>query len=403
MLTKHPDQYSADELEAWIRHLVDDQVSEGPRLDYKETITLERQPDRLEAAKDISSFANELGGTIVYGIPEDRQSDEIAVPRRPYGMDSIPDLESKLENICVDVIAPRLPEWRVRKVELSEYSAKVVYVVWTPESWVGAHMVSAYGDNRYYHRGQLRAVAMEEHEVRQRYERLRHLLSATEDFLNSPQLLYIGSGFPADGFISHYVVCPLVLSAERVDFTTPEIRRWLEENRYALAAPYAADHAYENWTPSAYGVRARLSGEQYLAEIHRNGAINHWGEAEVSPDDERRHMLFYIGELFGIQGFLQFARRFYEKIQYFAPLRFRVAIENRAGVTLFLNRPKQWFTQSPPPLITHDGNLSIDVTSPSSKLFENLNLILKEIGDKMFQAFGRWEADCFDEQLKLKR
>ena len=69
MLQKHPEQYTPEELEAWVRHLVDEQVSEGKRLDYKATISLKKQDDRCEAAKDISSFANEIGGTILYGIP----------------------------------------------------------------------------------------------------------------------------------------------------------------------------------------------------------------------------------------------------------------------------------------------------------------------------------------------
>ena len=54
---------------------------------------------------------------------------------------------------------------------LTEYPGKVVYAVWTPESWLGPHMVEGYSDQRYYRRGQLRAVPMAEHEVRQRHER----------------------------------------------------------------------------------------------------------------------------------------------------------------------------------------------------------------------------------------
>ena len=120
MLSKHPDHYSDEELEAWVRHLVDEQVSEGPRLDYKEAISLDSDKQRLEAAKDISSFTNELGGTVIYGIPEDRQSDETAIPCRPYGIEPVPDFESRLENIYADSIVPRLPEWRIRKVALTE-------------------------------------------------------------------------------------------------------------------------------------------------------------------------------------------------------------------------------------------------------------------------------------------
>lgn len=389
MLTKHPDQYGDEELESWVRHLVDYQVSEGPRLDYKEAIPLDSKGNRLEAAKDISSFANEIGGTIIYGIPEDKQSDEVAVPRKPYGIKPIADLESRLENIYVDSIAPRLPEWRIRKVKLTEYPGKVVYVTWTPESWIGVHMVEAYGDQRYYRRGLLRAVPMEEHEVRARYERTRGLQSAAEDFLNSPQLNYIRAVFPKCDFISHYVVCPVMLIAERVDFANQGMREWLNANRYPF-----------EWLPFANGVRngfpKHILEPCGYSEIFRNGAISHCVETM-----ERDAVFAYLAELEQIEEFLRFACRFYEQIQYFGPLRFRVIIENRTITALML--PRRRIVTEYPVLIAPDRKLSIDVTQPSSRLFENHKLVLKEIADQMFRAFGLWEADCFDEQLNLKR
>lgn len=285
MLLKHPDQYSNKELEAWVRHLVDDEVSENPRLDYKQTISLKSTKERLEAAKDISSLANEIGGTIIYGIPEDRESDEIAIPLKPYGIDSIHGLESQLENIYTDSIVPRLPEWRIRGIGLTKFQGKVVYVAWVPESWVGVHMVQAYGDQRYYRRGQLRAVAMSEHEIRQRYERLHALQAAVDKFLNSPQLDYLGAYMPSDEFISHCVACPAMLLPERMDFATSDMRNWLDANQYELWG-WFSKVPFDKWAPCAYGVRAKvLSGGSWNVELHRNGAISHWNEAEVRQDD----------------------------------------------------------------------------------------------------------------------
>lgn len=414
MLLKHPDQYSDEGLEAWVRHLVDDEVSEGPRLDYKQTISLESREERFEAAKDVSSFANEKGGTIIYGIPEDRKSDEIAIPLKPYGVTPIPDLGSQLENIYIDSIAPHLPEWRIRKVELTEYPQKVVYVVWVPESWVGVHMVQAYGDQRYYRRGQLRAVPMSEHEVRQRYERLRALQSAVEDFLNSPQLNYLGAYLPDDKFISHYVACPAMLFPDRVNFATSDMRTWLDANRYELREWYNKEF-FDKWMPATCGVIAKLSGSPWMVELHRNGAISHWSEAVVRQDnkDQKRYKLLHLEELKGIEGFLQFARSFYQKIQYVGPLRFQVRIQNLPALARRENRidstfvpadPWNLFMRSEDLLITtYDGNLFITLSEPSSKLIETPNKILKDIADEMFRAFGLWEANCFDNQLNLKK
>jgi len=408
MLSKHPDQYSDEELEAWIRHLVDDEVSEGPRLDYKQTIALKSEKERLEAAKDISSFANEIGGTIIYGIPEDRKSDEIAIPLKPYGIDSIPDLESRLENIYIDSIAPHLPEWRIKKVKLTEYPQKVVYVAWVPESWLGVHMVQTHGDQRYYRRGQLRAVAMSEHEVRQKYERLRIGQSVLKDFLNSSELNYPGEYLREylqdDISISHYVACPAVLFPERLDFATLDMRKWLKENQYVLWHWYDR-YPFDEWVPFTYGVRAKeQSGGLWKAELHKNGAVSCWSKTAVRQDDrdQRKYKLLYLEELKAIEGFLQFARSFYQRIKYFGPLHFQVVIENRAHENLFLNRPGVILLGNES-FISGDENLFIALSEASSNLIEAPNQILKEIADEIFRAFGLWGADCFDDQLNLKK
>ena len=406
MLLKHPDQYSDEELEAWVRNLVDDQVSEGPRLDYKQAISLKSERERLEAAKDISSFANEIGGTIIYGIPEDKKSDEIAIPLRPYGIAPIPDLESRLENIYIDSISPHLPEWRVRKIELTEDPQKVVYVVWVPESWVGVHMVEAYGDQKYYRRGQLRAVAMSEHEVRQRYERLRIGQSALKDFLNSSELNYPGEylrGYLQDDIsISHYVACPAMLLPERVNFATSDMRVWLDEHRYELWAWFGKG-SFTKWAPFAYGVRAKASyDDPSRVALHRNGAISHWSTTAVRKDDQGRYRLLYLEELRAIEGFLQFASSFYQRIKYLGPLHFRVIVENRPHENLFLTRPGKIYWDGESSFISGDENLFIALSEASSKLIATPNQILKKIADEMFRAFGLWEANCFDGQLNLK-
>ncbi|MFQ5933359.1 MAG: helix-turn-helix domain-containing protein, partial [Dehalococcoidia bacterium] len=97
MLPKHPDQLSNAELDSWVRRLVDIAEPEGTLLDYKQEIKINRVSDRRELAKDVASFANEIGGTIIYGVPEKRASvGGPPTPTRPYGIDAIPGLEQNL-------------------------------------------------------------------------------------------------------------------------------------------------------------------------------------------------------------------------------------------------------------------------------------------------------------------
>ena len=61
MLQHHPDQMTDDELGAWLRRLVDTAEPEGIRLDYKQEIKTNSTSEKRELAKDITSFANEIG------------------------------------------------------------------------------------------------------------------------------------------------------------------------------------------------------------------------------------------------------------------------------------------------------------------------------------------------------
>jgi hypothetical protein len=398
VLPKHPDLYTDDELDAWVKHLVDEQVAEGPRLDYKQTISLDSPTDRREAAKDISSFANEVGGCLLYGIPEKRLPKDMAIPQRPYGIDPIPELESRLENIYVDAIKPMLQEWRIRKIGLSQYPRKVVYLAWTPESWVGVHMVEAYGDRRYYRRGQLRAVEMAEHEVRARYERAAAARDRLADFLSSPELNYIRQRLP-EGFHSRYIASPVPLTTTRIDMQSDSFRAWLSSHP---VPPW-------QWQPSSYGVRTELHkrgsvpGWDQYAEIYRNGTLVVWTPSAVQQESDGSHTLAYLAELRRLLEFLRLAKDLYGEIQYWGTLRFLVDIVYKPEPSPTLWFPYGSFPSDRRALITHDGALRIAFEESAATLNGSPNNVLKQLADEVFLAFGYWQATCFDDDLNLTR
>lgn len=407
MLPKHPDQYTDSELEEWVRHrVVEDKVSEGPRLDYKE-LKLEGQW-RREAAKDISSFANETGGTIIYGISEDRQSDEVAIPKEPYGMDPIPGLEEQLENIYVDSILPHLPESRVRKVKLSKYPGKVVYVAWTPESWVGPHMVSAYKEKRYYQRGQLRAVLMEEHEVRLRYERSQRLKSTVFEFLDTQQALFTSwyRRFSQYPLVSNYVLCPQFAEPDRAQLSSAEMREWLRRNQY-----YELSSGLD-WRPCAEGVETYTwneTEEQRLklgeTVIYKNGAITRWGETATFTTEKAQGKLLlnWWPELSRVWMFLQFGAKFFQQIAYYGPLWFRVSIfKGGLAEPLWLltsEGPLPVYTESSILHSRENWPINLDLQLGSTRLFNEPQLVFKVIADEIYRLFGKWEAPPLGDKI----
>ena len=55
-----------------LQNLIEKEVHEGKKIEYKETLPGNSDRDKKEFLGDVSSFANESGGYIIYGISEDR-------------------------------------------------------------------------------------------------------------------------------------------------------------------------------------------------------------------------------------------------------------------------------------------------------------------------------------------
>lgn len=385
MLPRHPDQMTATDLDAWIRQLVDDTEPEGPRLDYKQEINTARTTEKRELAKDITSFANEIGGTLIYGIPEDQSNPQAApTPVRPYGINPIVGLEETLENIYASVITPLLPEYRIRRVDLTEYPGKVCYIMWTPESWIGPHMVQGYSDARFYRRGQFRTVTMSERDVEERYRRRLSTHSAAEEFLKSEDARYLLALYNRAGVVTTLMIVPLVLLPNRVAFHEPAVRQWISSNPFL-----------NRWSPSMRGVITSTNynvSDKHDIEIHYNGAIVdfHYTEAGDPPNDSTS--IAYRAELYEILKRLEFASKFYDYLGYVGPLIVSIDVLCPVGYALFLPRHRP----SKIPLEPSGTDIRIRFEVGAAQLVSQPNAVLRRIGDEMFRAFGIWEADCFD-------
>lgn len=147
--------------EASIRELIASQVQESLTLDYKSCGSLARtDAKKREISKDVSAFANSAGGTIVYGVVEDKHvPTEIDVGYLPTDIS-----KEWLEHVVQTNIQRRIDGVRINPVQLTGSAVgKVLYVVSIPQSVRAPHMAA---DNRFYKRFNFESVPMEEYEVR---------------------------------------------------------------------------------------------------------------------------------------------------------------------------------------------------------------------------------------------
>src|SRR5574339_517220 len=94
-----------------IQRLVDDFVSEGRDLDYKEQLPRDTEDEKREFRYDVSSFANAGGGLIVFGVREKRGPDgPTGIPEKIVPLSVNTDKETlRLEQILRTHIDPRIP------------------------------------------------------------------------------------------------------------------------------------------------------------------------------------------------------------------------------------------------------------------------------------------------------
>jgi hypothetical protein len=134
-------------VEADLRTLIEDQVSERKTIEYKQALPGKSNGERKEFLADVVSFANASGGHLVYGMKE-----EGGLPIELCGLD-LDDPDSTVTALDSSIrtgIKPRIPGVVVWPVRLD--SGRVAIVIRVPRSFASPHMVTYGGSSRFFAR-----------------------------------------------------------------------------------------------------------------------------------------------------------------------------------------------------------------------------------------------------------
>jgi len=263
---KDPRLMVDEELCAWANALIERQAPESSMLDYKARIAIEKTNERIELAKDVSSFANESGGTLLYGVPE-IEGDNGPIPKTlsDCGINVAENLPEKIESILIDSIVPPLPELHIRVFKLSNEKDKSLLMIHHPESWCKPHMIEGYKEHRFYRRGNYRTVLMREREVEAAYLFRKVSTAHAEDFFRNGNF----TPFPRDGNFLRVIICPRFSIIQRQGMSEEKFKAWLESN--------TPNNRPGEWIPFMDGWRFRgnppgkFHGKQYELRLFHNG------------------------------------------------------------------------------------------------------------------------------------
>ncbi len=131
--------------EADLTALIDARTPELRTLEYKQVLPGTSDDKRKEFLADASSFANCVGGHLIYGVREDA-----GVPVEAVGVPEDGDATIlRLENMIRDGIARRMP---VHSAAIKLANSRTAIVMRIPKSLAPLHMVTFGGTSRFFSR-----------------------------------------------------------------------------------------------------------------------------------------------------------------------------------------------------------------------------------------------------------
>ena len=152
-----------DYIETELTGLIQNQVEENLRLDYKASDSLGKSDaKKKEISIDVSAFANSDGGTIIYGIKEFDELDKRHLPEKIDPVDRTVISKEWLEQVINSNIQPKIQGIIIKPIGLSTSANHVAYAVMIPKSNT-AHQAN---DKKYYRRYNFESVAMDDYEIR---------------------------------------------------------------------------------------------------------------------------------------------------------------------------------------------------------------------------------------------
>ncbi len=140
-----------DTSEADLQSLIDEERIEKKVLEYKSEIPGNSDSEKKDFLANVSSFANAVGGDLIYGVIENRKTGK---PEKLEGIEIINvDQEIlRLDQIIRNGIEPNIPSSSINIREILLKNSKCVLIIRINKSWISPHRVSFKSWDRFYSR-----------------------------------------------------------------------------------------------------------------------------------------------------------------------------------------------------------------------------------------------------------
>ncbi len=158
-----------DITEADLQYLIDEERIKKKVLEYKSEILGNSDSEKKEFLADVSSFANAIGGDIIYGVIENRKSGK---PEKLEGIviNNVDQEILRLDHIIRDGIEPNIPSSALNIKELKLKNSRYILIIRINRSWLSPHRVSFKAWDRFYSRSTNGKYRLDVQELRDAFQ-----------------------------------------------------------------------------------------------------------------------------------------------------------------------------------------------------------------------------------------
>jgi len=379
--------------QATVQGLVDAGATESIHLDFKQKTYGNSDNDKKEFLKDITSFANSLGGHLLIGMDEEDGAASAVTPLT--GMDVDQELQ-RLENIARTGIDPTIIGLRMKRVQVSGGGGGGdVIVIHVPRSHNPPHRVIFKNSNRYHGRNSSGAYELSIDELRMLFGQQRTIEERTKTFVNK-RFLQVQAN---DGAL------PLPVEEGAMVMHLVPLLDFGAGRRHDIAVLRDQHAAFNPIGASGHPARINLDGFliyrgdevcKGYTQVFRDGSVEATS-ASVFSDYKEERSFPSIKLPKTIIGSLSSYMKGMKGIDASPPILLQISFFGTSGLRIGLGRSR--FDDAPPPYDREDLHLPSTVI-PDYRNDGNYEQVVAEQMDSLWNVFGFERCFYFDEEGK---
>lgn len=373
--------WNDEQILEWIRTRINNREAENLICDYKASLDFDTK-GKKELVKDVTGFANNMGGMIIVGISEDPKNPHLPDPTSK-GLPKTPGELLRAEQLLLAGSSPTLPALMLRELPWGEKGTEVIYVIHHPKSWLRPHR-NEY-DRRFYKRQNESTLEMSEEDIAFQYAERRATQISVSSYLKKVD--YGRTLVPGTKHACLTIV-PLPIRDSLIDFYSESGRQFLNDSLFFH------NRGANPWFPCMDGVITHFDlPSPFIAKILPTGTMVYTETADHIVDNGNELNVHHIVETVLDNQVVEFAQKLFRYLPGVEKIHLRAEVTGMGGaklVAMFDRSVAPAFRTERPEYFS--GDVCLDLIVPVKSLLDDPTSIKAKMKDRLANYIGLWSA-----------